>query len=82
MLSCREVSRLVAAGELGGQSLLRRVGVRLHLLTCDHCKRYARELEAIRAAARRLVASESFDPARLARLRESIVASLRGDKPE
>jgi hypothetical protein len=35
--------------------------------------------EAIRAAARRLVASESFDPARLARLRESIVASLPGD---
>jgi hypothetical protein len=70
------------AGELGGQSLLRRLRVRLQLLTCDHCKRYRRELAAIGAAARRLMHRESFDPARLARLEESIVASLRADRPD
>jgi anti-sigma factor RsiW len=82
MLTCKEVSRLVASGDLASQGLMSQLRVRLHLFGCDHCNRYARELKAIRAAARRLAASESFDPARLARLRESIVASLRGDKPE
>jgi anti-sigma factor RsiW len=77
MLTCREVSRLVASGDLAGQSAFRRLRVRIHLLGCDHCKRYARELRAISAAARRLLRAQPLDPERPARLEQAIIASAR-----
>ena len=52
MLSCREVSRLYASGELGRASLRQRILARMHLVICDHCSRYIRELELIGAAVR------------------------------
>jgi hypothetical protein len=77
MLTCREVSRLIASGDLAGQGVLRRLAVRLHLLGCDHCRRYARQLRAIAAAARRLMRAEPLDPERVMRLEQAIMAKAR-----
>jgi hypothetical protein len=52
MLTCREVTRLVASDALAWAPLRRRLEVRLHLLMCEHCSRYVRELRAIGAALR------------------------------
>jgi hypothetical protein len=52
MLSCREVTRLIASENLWRAPLLRRLSVRAHLLMCAHCSRYARELRLIGAAVR------------------------------
>ncbi len=76
MPTCREVSRLIASGDLAGQSPLRRLAVRLHLLGCDHCRRYARQLKVIAAAARRLMSVDPLDPARVARLEKAITAKI------
>ncbi len=52
MLSCRDVTTLLARDELSTAPLRRRLGVRLHLYMCEHCRRFSREITAIGSAMR------------------------------
>jgi hypothetical protein len=47
MMTCREVSTLLATGELPAAPLRRRAAVRLHLAMCRHCAAFKRWLDAI-----------------------------------
>lgn len=47
MLSCKEVTRLLAGDELEGAGWVRRLVTRVHLLRCQYCRRYAAQLRAI-----------------------------------
>ncbi len=67
MPSCREVTLAVAGEALERASFGRRRLVRLHLLMCRHCLRYAAQMRALAAAARELAAREDRDVARLRR---------------
>lgn len=53
MLACNEVSRAMA-GDVRAEPWRRRMAIRLHLLMCDHCRRFAAELTAINRAMRSL----------------------------
>lgn len=53
MLKCREVSHLVGSDEVRAASLRTRLEVRLHLLMCRACRRYASQLLALGRAVRR-----------------------------
>jgi anti-sigma factor ChrR (cupin superfamily) len=59
MITCREVSTLVSNDRLGEQPLRRRLAVRMHLMMCRGCRRFASEIEAIRRGAR--LTLRSFD---------------------
>ena len=52
MPSCREVTGLLASGELESVPRMKRILVRLHLSMCAHCSRFARQLHAISGALR------------------------------
>ena len=54
MLLCKDVTRLAASEALQSAPLGRRLGVRLHLIMCRHCRRYVGQLAAIGAGARQL----------------------------
>ncbi len=73
MLSCKEVARIVASGALDEYTWDGRLALRLHLLMCRHCRRYARQLRAIAVAARGLWREESEDPSTLERLKRTLV---------
>ena len=73
MMTCREVSTAIASEELARLSWRKRIGVRIHLLMCRHCRRYAAELAAIASAVRRLYREEPQAKS----LEESILESLR-----
>ncbi len=73
MMSCREVGELVAGDGLEGAGWGQRLRVRLHLLMCRHCRRYARQLRAIGACVRERWGPEADDPATLERLERSIL---------
>ncbi|HLG04802.1 MAG TPA: hypothetical protein VI383_01505 [Gemmatimonadales bacterium] len=83
MLSCREVSRLYARGELGkdgaGASLRQRILARIHLAMCDHCSRYIRELELIAAAVRDQFGRLISDRSALDRLGAAIRDRVRNE---
>lgn len=75
-LSCREVSRRVAAGLLEDGSAGERLLLRLHFLLCSHCRRFARELRALGAAARAWAAG-LVAPERQAELERRLLERLR-----
>ena len=58
MLSCKDVTRLISESMDQSLPLGKRVGVRLHLLICNFCSRYERQLLLIRETVRRLAAME------------------------
>jgi predicted anti-sigma-YlaC factor YlaD len=79
MRSCRDVARYVASDGLPGRGSLAALAVRVHLLTCRHCRRFRRELGALRRTARTLARLLPSDEARLPafRLRLLQAAGLR-----
>lgn len=79
MSTCKEITRIIASGELDSSSVGAKFRVRMHVLLCRHCRRYARQLRAIAAAAR---AHWSRDPDDddVEALQERIVADLLDER--
>lgn len=71
--SCREVSRLVGQDALRESSAWTRSKARLHFLICRHCRRFARELRLLAAAAR---SAARLDPRLRAALDERLIRRL------
>ena len=82
MLACKEVTRIVAAEELDEAGWKRRLAVRLHLLMCWHCRRYAAQLRAIGEAARSILGTrpEDQDSEAIERLERAILAPSPGGR--
>lgn len=80
MPSCREVSGAVASGALDEAPIRRRLAVRLHLVMCRHCRRYARQLRAIGRATRELVSSPDGEADSVERLRRALLG--RAEPPD
>ena len=82
MINCREATRLISQSMDGRLPWLRRLALRVHLLYCVWCRRYAVQLKFLRQAVRELppenieAESEKLSSAEkdqmCARLRESI----------
>jgi predicted anti-sigma-YlaC factor YlaD len=50
MLTCRDLAQTLASDYLDDQLAWRqRVGVRFHLLICNHCRRFIRQLTLVRS---------------------------------
>ena len=78
MLSCKEVARLIASEELANAGRSQRALVRIHLLMCRHCRRYAAQLRAIGAAAQDRWDTRPADRQALERLESSILKRCVG----
>ena len=52
MMKCEEVTKLVSQSLDRRLPLHQRIGIRLHLMMCVHCRRFRRQIEAIGHAAR------------------------------
>lgn len=76
MLTCREVSRSIAADEIETAGWRRRLPIELHLLICRHCRSYARQLEGLGRAARSLIERSPLTPDSKERLRRSILGRI------
>jgi anti-sigma factor ChrR (cupin superfamily) len=51
VITCREVSTLVAGDALAASPWRRRLAVRLHLMMCAACRQFARQIDAIQRGA-------------------------------
>ncbi len=82
MLSCRELTHLIASDGLADAPWTTRLGARLHLFMCDVCSAYVAQLRAIGQAARELAQTTHRGEAEtLARLERDLLARVdaRGD---
>lgn len=76
MMKCKEVATLLDMEQVAEASLWTRIGVRLHLMMCQHCRRFARQIKQLQAGAqsmRSAIDSEASD----GRLEEKIARTLR-----
>ena len=60
MYRCSEVVQLISSDEYLSGGLFRKLGIRLHLAMCKHCRKYARQLRALAAAVRKMSAGGGF----------------------
>jgi hypothetical protein len=65
MLNCRQVTRLVSQSMDAKLSWPSRLGIRLHLLYCVWCRRYAHQLQLLRKATSNLSAESFSESAQL-----------------
>ena len=54
MLTCKDASELLSQAQDRTLGLRERLALRLHLLICDGCTNFSRQLELIRTALRRI----------------------------
>lgn len=82
MLNCKEVSRIVASDELETLGAVKRFRVRLHLLICNGCRRYANQLRIIGTVVREKVSGLAGDAETVRRLEKSILGDAFGAAEE
>ncbi len=84
MQSCRDVAYLIASDGLEGAGRLRRLLVRLHLLYCRRCRRYAADVDTIGQVSRDTWTITSVDRQTVQRLEGVIMdqaSGKSGDRP-
>ncbi len=84
MQSCRDVAYLIASDGLERAGWLTRLLVRLHLLYCRRCRRYAADLDTIGRVSRETWNIASVDPQTVQRLESAIMDRAfgnSGDRP-
>ena len=74
MLTCKEVATAIGRDDAQTLPWWRGLALRLHLLMCGDCRRYAAQIRAIGTAARRLFREHGEDPQVIARLQETILS--------
>lgn len=73
MIDCRSVSAHVAAGGIDDLPLAMRIQIRLHLMMCRHCRRYAKQIRTLAAAVRSRAQEESSTEGARRRLADRIM---------
>ncbi len=73
MLSCKNVTRIIASDEFATAKWSRRLAVRFHHLMCRHCRRYAAQLRAIAQLARKHLGAGEEDTKSSDRLKHAIL---------
>ena len=73
MPNCKEVATAIGQDDVRTRPWWRGLALRLHLLMCRHCRRYAAQLRAIGTAARRLFWEQGAERQTLERLHERIL---------
>ena len=51
MIRCKEVATLLSTDQVACQPVWRRAAIRVHLMMCRHCRRFARQLALLTHAA-------------------------------
>jgi len=82
VLNCKEVSRFVSSDEFSDCGTLMRMRVRIHLIICRQCRRYAEQIRSIGRVAKTKMQSLAGDSESIARLEEAILKDALGATDE
>ncbi len=72
-MTCKDVAEAIGRDEWRAAPRWRRLALRLHLLMCSPCRRYAAQIRAIGTAVRSLFRKQAEDMKILERLQETIL---------
>ncbi len=74
MLTCKDVATAIGRDEWRAAPRWQRLALRLHLLMCPLCRRYAAQIRALGTVVRSLLREHGENPTVLARLHETILS--------
>ena len=74
MLTCKDLATAIGRDEWRAAPRWRRLALRLHLLMCPHCRRYAAQIRAIGTAVRSLIRAHGENPETLERIKKTILS--------
>jgi hypothetical protein len=82
MLKCRDLSRMVAADEIGTFGFMQRMELKFHLFMCSHCRNYVAQIRTLGQGARDLAADAEPDAQDLEKLEIHICTKICRDHPD
>ncbi len=74
MPTCKDVATAIGRDEWRAAPRWRRLALRLHLLMCPPCRRYAAQIRAIGTAVRSLIRGQGENPKTLERIRKTTLS--------
>lgn len=75
MIRCKNVAALLDTERVASERFWRRIGVRLHLMLCTHCRRFERQLRQLRTGGQSMRSTLDAE-ASAAGLEQKIVRTL------
>ncbi|MFN8006795.1 MAG: hypothetical protein U0V70_07200 [Terriglobia bacterium] len=54
MICCKEVAKLLTSDQLSQMGFIKRIEVTLHIWMCRHCSRFAKQINQLRSASRKI----------------------------
>lgn len=82
MPTCEELARWIASEEIVAVKRSVRFKARIHLLICRHCRRYAEQIRAIGAVARRSFRERTKGSNSLARLEAILLEQCSNNRKD
>lgn len=82
MMKCREVSHVVATDAVGELGFFKRLELRLHVLMCNHCRRYLEQIRGLGRGARDLADRDPCPGERLEEIEGKILDRVRDGDDE
>jgi hypothetical protein len=89
MLSCKDIAQTVSIEDVVPVGWRQRLALKLHLMMCRHCRRYAQQMQTLGDAARRVFQHPPGEPSspeapeNLTKLQSDILDQIARDpKPE
>ena len=76
MLNCKEVARALASGEQTDAVRRHSLAIRLHLLWCRHCRRYASQLDLMGRASKKAMQHGPEDLELKKRLQKALLEAV------
>jgi anti-sigma factor ChrR (cupin superfamily) len=77
MLNCKEAVKIISTEDRAHWR--RKIRVRLHLLICHHCSKYAKQIEALRSGVRAIFESKKKQATdqKIKDLEQKIISNLK-----
>ncbi len=72
MLKCRDLTKLIASGEIEDLGFMKRMEIQFHLFMCKHCRQYMGQIRLIGKGAKKMAAETEPDQEQLQRLEKDI----------
>ncbi len=76
MLKCRDLTKLIASGEIEDLGFMKRMEINFHLFMCKHCRQYMGQIRSIGQGAKKMAAEAEPDQEQLQRLEKDICGKI------
>ena len=76
MLTCKEIVKTLSSEDR--RTWRRRLDVRVHLMMCQHCRKYAKHLEILKSGIKNLfsIKNKAADPDKITAIEDKVIKKI------